>query len=69
MTQYNLLLKNGHLIDPAVACRAANALVHMDAVVEVDEVRDVVHLVPLNRCVVRIAVAHKRQLLARRENL
>jgi hypothetical protein len=37
-----------HLADLAVACRAADALGHMDAVVEVDEIAQVMDAVPLD---------------------
>src|SRR5215470_7810837 len=39
----------GHLIDAAVAADAADAPVHMDRVIEVDEVRQRVHALPANR--------------------
>ena len=37
--QRALLVHEGHLVDPPVAGRAADALVHVDAVVEVHEIR------------------------------
>jgi hypothetical protein len=43
------LLHRGHLIDAAVAGDAADALVHVDGVVEVDEVGDIVDLRPDDR--------------------
>src|SRR5690349_1082497 len=43
------LVDAGHLVDPAVAGLAADALLHVDRVVEVDEVGQVVHAVPDQR--------------------
>ena len=44
-----LLQHQRHLVDPPVARLASHALLHVDAVVEVDEVRQVVHPNPAQR--------------------
>ena len=54
-----LLPHQRHLVDAAVAGRAAHALVHVGAVVEVDEVRQVVDLGPLDGDVGLEARAHR----------
>ena len=54
-----LLLHQRHLVDAPVAGLAADALLHVDAVVEVDEVRQVVHAHPVQRLVVAEAGAHR----------
>src|SRR5688572_20564434 len=45
------LLHQRHLVDPSMTALAPDALFHMDAVVEIDEVRQVVHPNPLQRFV------------------
>ena len=54
-----LLQHQRHLVDAPVAGLAADALLHVDAVVEVDEVGQVVHARPLQRLVVAEAGAHR----------
>src|SRR5262245_38437539 len=56
-----LLPSEGHLLDRPVTRRAANAFVHMDAVIKVDKVRQVVDAVPLNRYARRKALADRFQ--------
>src|SRR5690606_40355803 len=47
---HGLRLERGrHLVDPAVAARATDAVVHVNAVIEVDVVGQVVDAVPLHR--------------------
>ena len=48
-----LLPREVHQVDAPVAGDASDAFVHVDAVVEVDEVRQIVHLDPLDRRLVR----------------
>jgi len=52
-----LLPHERHAINLAVAGRAADALVHVNAVVEVDEVRQIVDARPLNRFAAAEALA------------
>src|SRR5262245_19914255 len=55
------LIDARHLIDPPVAGGASYTLRHMDAVVEVDEVAQIVDAVPLDRHAGGIAVADGRK--------
>ena len=48
-----------HLVDLAVAGDAADALVDMNAVIEIDEIGQVVHPHPLDRAVGAVALAHR----------
>ena len=57
-----------HLVDPAVARDAADALGDVDRVVEVDVVRQVVHARPADRPSLSEAVAHRPKDLGRRPN-
>src|SRR6188508_2729888 len=52
-----LLLHQRHLIDPAVAALAAHALLHVNAVIEIDKIGQVVHPNPFQRLVVTEARA------------
>src|SRR5215211_113624 len=54
-----LLIHQRHLVNGAVTGRAADALLHVNTVVEVDEVRKVVDAVPLKRLVVAKAGPHR----------
>src|SRR5947209_12773964 len=54
-----LLPHERHAIDLSVAGRAADALVQMDAVVEVHEIGQVVHARPLDRLIRSKALAHR----------
>ena len=56
-----LLPGDRHLVHPAVAGDAADALLDVDAVVEVDEVRQVVDALPLERRPVAEALPHRLQ--------
>src|SRR5262245_5695555 len=58
-----------HLVDVAVARRAADALVHVHAVVEVDKVGQIVHPDPADRAVVAPARAHWLEVRALRPDL
>src|SRR5450755_823165 len=53
------LLDGGHLIDPAVAADAADALVHVDRVVEVHELGNLVDPPPFEGLVLEEALAHR----------
>ena len=67
--QRRLLQHQRHAIDAAVAGLAADALLHVNAVVEVDEVRQVVHADPAQRLVVAEARAHRLEIRAGRPDL
>src|SRR5206468_473258 len=67
--QRRLLPHQGHPIDLAMARRAADALVNVDAMVEIDEVRQIVNPSPLNGAVGTEALAHRLQEGTVRENL
>ena len=56
-----LLPHQGHLIDSAVAAHASDALLHVDAVVEVDEVGKIVNAGPLERPIVPETRSHRLQ--------
>lgn len=47
-----------HFINPPVACRAADSLFHVNAVVEIDKVGEVVYASPPDRLVVSETLAH-----------
>ena len=54
-----LLPHQGHLVDAAMAGLAADALADVDAVVEIDEVWQVVDTRPLERLVREVTLAHR----------
>src|SRR5438105_11776637 len=56
------LLHLRHLVDAAVAGDATHALLHVDRVVEVDEVRQLVDLVPDDGPVREETLPHRREL-------
>ena len=58
-----------HSIDLAVTCRTPYALVHMNAVIEIDEVRQVVNAVPLKRFAGAPALAYRLEVRACGPNL
>src|SRR5262249_30979368 len=58
-----------HPIDRAMTRRTADAFVDMDAVVEVHEVRQIVHAGPLNRLARSEARAHRLEVRTVRKNL
>jgi hypothetical protein len=64
-----LLPDERHAIDLTMAGRASDALVHVDAVIEVREVRKVVHARPRDRTSASEARTNRFQERARRENL
>ena len=45
------LIGERHLVDPAVARRAADALVHVNAVIEIDEAGQVIDALPVGSSV------------------
>src|SRR5690242_15470628 len=55
------LVDEVHLVDAAVAGRASDALGDVDAVVEMDKVRQAVHAHPLQRAVGLVALTHRRE--------
>src|SRR5262245_19836538 len=55
------LIDTRHLVDPPMAGGASDTLRHMDAVVEVDEVAQIVDAIPLDRHAAGIAVADGRK--------
>src|SRR5215469_375459 len=63
------LIELVHLVDAAVARGAADTLVHVHAVVEVDEVGQIVHPDPADRAVVAPARAHRLEVRALRPDL
>src|SRR5262249_20760329 len=64
-----LLPHERHAVDLSVARRAADAFVYVDAVVEVDEVRQIMDTRPLNRPSRAEALAHRLEKRAVREDL
>jgi len=50
-----------HPVHPAVTGFATHAFVHVNAVVEIDEIRKIVHTIPLQRNAGVQAVSHRRQ--------
>src|SRR5688572_6306832 len=64
-----LLHHQRHLVDPSVTRLAAHPLLHVDAVVEIDEIRQVVHTNPVERGVVAEARAHRLEDRAVRPQL
>jgi len=51
-----------HLVHAAVARRAADALVDMNAVIEINVVRQAMHFVPMNGFIRPVALAHRLQV-------
>ena len=58
-----------HLIDPTVTGFAAHSLVNMNAVIEIDEIRHVVHAYPFDRPVFTEACANRLERGTVRPNL
>jgi hypothetical protein len=56
------LKHQGHLIDLAVTGRAAHAFVHVNAVIEINEVRQTMHANPLDGFISAITFAHRLQI-------
>jgi hypothetical protein len=56
------LKHQGHLINLPVTRRAANTLIHVNAVIEIYEIRQPVDLYPHNRFIGAIAFAHRLQV-------
>src|SRR5712675_2952389 len=63
------LIHQRHPIDLTVAGGAADAFVDVNTVVEIDEVRQIMHASPLNRSSRAEAVANRLEKWARREDL
>jgi hypothetical protein len=57
--QWRSLKDQRHLIDGAVASGAANALIYMDAVIEIRKIREAVDFDPLNGAVSAVAFANR----------
>ncbi len=55
------LPRDRHLIDGAVARRATHAFLHVNAVIEKNEIRQLIHALPLNRLPGRHAFANRRE--------
>ena len=51
-----------HLIHLPVTRRAADALVHVNAVIEIDVIRQAMHFNPLNRGIRAVALAHRGKI-------
>src|SRR5262249_4012225 len=64
-----LLVQQWHFVHPPVAGDAADALGHVDAVVEVDEARQVVDPLPGDRPAAAVALAHRLQRRAAEPDL
>ena len=62
--QRRRLVGDGHLIDPTVTGRTAHALVDMNAVIEISEVRKIVHAYPLQRLAAAKTRAHRLEISA-----
>src|SRR5262249_31092072 len=58
------LIKKRHLIDPAMACYAADALVNVDAVIKVRKARQVVDALPGDRLARAITFPHRCEYVA-----
>jgi hypothetical protein len=63
------LINHRHLIDATMTGRAADALVHMNAVIEIDVVGQIVHPRPLERRAVLETGAHRLEIRAVRPDL
>src|SRR5690349_10104458 len=63
------LIHDRHLIDLSVACRAADAFVHMNRMIEIREVRQVMHAHPLERLPRLVTRAHRFEIRTVRPNL
>src|SRR5437867_1341430 len=61
--------RHRHLVDGSVARRALNTSMHVDAVIEINEIRETVHAGPLERAILTIACAHRFQRRAVRPHL
>ena len=64
-----VLINGRHLIDASVTRRTANALCHMDAVVKIDKLRQVVDPFPLDRFVFAKAGPDRLEIRAVRSKL
>ena len=64
-----LLIHQRHLVHAAMTAGAANALVHMDRVIEVHIIRQIMHLDPEDRLARRPAIAHRSQQVGIRPDL
>lgn len=64
-----LLMGERHLVDPAMAGAAADPLVHMNAVIEIDEAGQVVDAVPLERLARPITFSYRFEHVASHPHL
>ena len=67
--QRRCLIRNRHLIDLSMTRRTTHTLVYMNAVIEIGEVRQVVHSNPFDRLASAKALANRLQIRAVRPNL
>ena len=67
--QRRRLVKNRHLVDPSVTSRTADALLNVNAVIEVRVIRQVVNSNPFNRFAVAETRAHGFEVWAFRPDL
>ena len=63
------LVCNRHLVDLPVTSRTTNALIYMDAVIEICKIRQVVHADPFDWFVIAKARAHRLEIRAIGPNL
>jgi hypothetical protein len=63
------LINSAHLVHSTVATHATDSLVGMNGVIEVDEIRDVVHTIPRNGRPGKIASSHRFEQRALAPNL
>src|SRR6185437_4144928 len=56
------LIDGGHLVDATMAALAAHALVHVDGMIEVHEVRQSVHAIPCDRLASLHAATNRREV-------
>src|SRR5207245_3660762 len=59
--QVRVFARDRHLVHASVAAHAADSLLEMDAVIEIDEVREIVNALPLDRPPRAIALPHRLQ--------
>ena len=63
------LRDDGHLIDAAMTCRTSDALVHVDRMIEISKIREVMNANPLQGLSVFETVAHRFEIRTVRPNL
>ena len=67
--QRRCLIEDRHVVDPSVTRRTANAFLHVNAVIEIGEVRQVVNSYPLDRFPAAEARAHRFEIWTIRPDL